>query len=379
MTKYYDVATTSTARRTLVAPRAASPVDWPLLPWARGPLSATVLAALQRTPGTLGSTPPFAQLDPLTDNDFALALYLCYEVHFRSLVDPEWEWDLDLLRFRAGLERHFEERLRDEVGSVAPLLPFDVPTILDDLVREFPGRSLATYLAQEGTLDQFREFCVHRSAHQLRRSDPTDFANSDFLREDTPNTLEGSLTDDSAWGPFPMRSTLFAGTMVALGLDPSLGSYVEILPGVTLATVNFTSMLTLHRRWRAARAGNLVFGGPDSEESFAQLSDALALLGVGPQGRRYFDARLDGNARHGTQRREQWVVRLVRDEPRLARDVLFGVRATMLLEDRLSHHLLKAWARGTTSLVPWMNTGAEPNDDEGFRDSQGWSTRRSTE
>jgi hypothetical protein len=33
---------------------AARESFWPLLPWPRGPLSATVISALKRQPGTLG-------------------------------------------------------------------------------------------------------------------------------------------------------------------------------------------------------------------------------------------------------------------------------------------------------------------------------------
>ena len=78
--------------------------SWPLLPWPRGPLSETVIAALRCSPGTLSSTPPVENIDVLDDDDFALALYLCYELHYRGVTDEGWEWDLDLLHFRADME-----------------------------------------------------------------------------------------------------------------------------------------------------------------------------------------------------------------------------------------------------------------------------------
>jgi hypothetical protein len=42
----------------------------------------------------------------LSDDDLHLALYLCYELHYRGLagVDVGWEWDPALLSFRAQLE-----------------------------------------------------------------------------------------------------------------------------------------------------------------------------------------------------------------------------------------------------------------------------------
>jgi len=37
--------------------------------------------------------------DPLADDDLHLALYCCYELHYRGFdgVDPGWEWDPHLL------------------------------------------------------------------------------------------------------------------------------------------------------------------------------------------------------------------------------------------------------------------------------------------
>ncbi|MHB2029129.1 MAG: hypothetical protein ACYCPT_09970 [Acidimicrobiales bacterium] len=88
----------------------------PLLPWSRGPLSCAVLSALQREPSTLGATPPVSGVDALSDDDFSLALYLCYEVHYRGVGGKNWEWDVDLLTFRTELEQAFERRLRDEIA-----------------------------------------------------------------------------------------------------------------------------------------------------------------------------------------------------------------------------------------------------------------------
>src|SRR5665213_3365344 len=80
--------------RGTVSARAATSMDlrWPLLPWPRGPLSSVVLSTLRRQPGNLGNTPPVTGVDALSDDDFALALYLCYEVHYRGATNYNWEW-----------------------------------------------------------------------------------------------------------------------------------------------------------------------------------------------------------------------------------------------------------------------------------------------
>src|SRR5215218_7650057 len=84
-------------------------------PCPRGPLSAAVLAALSTTPGALSAAdlPAIEVADPLADDDFQLALYCCYELHYRGVdgVDERWEWDPGLLAVRARLEDVFERAL----------------------------------------------------------------------------------------------------------------------------------------------------------------------------------------------------------------------------------------------------------------------------
>jgi hypothetical protein len=54
------------------------------LPSPRGPLSAHLLEQLRRGPGSLSPLPPLTGVDdPMVDDDLNLALYLCYELHYR--------------------------------------------------------------------------------------------------------------------------------------------------------------------------------------------------------------------------------------------------------------------------------------------------------
>jgi hypothetical protein len=78
-----------------------------------------VLGALRRSPGSLGQTPHVLPVDALSDDDLHLALYLCYELHYRGLAgaDADWEWDPALLSFRAQLESAFLDRLVEEVWT----------------------------------------------------------------------------------------------------------------------------------------------------------------------------------------------------------------------------------------------------------------------
>src|SRR5215213_10329751 len=91
------------------------------LPSLRGPATEFLFDRLTGKPGLLGAAP--APIDePLAGEDFALALYVLYELHYRGFeeVDDDWEWEPSLLAFRARLERSFERRLREQLPGATP-------------------------------------------------------------------------------------------------------------------------------------------------------------------------------------------------------------------------------------------------------------------
>src|SRR3954454_17110537 len=105
----------------------------PVVPAPRGPLSGTLLDALRDAHGTLpaallAAVP--ADADPLADDDLHLALYCCYELHYRGFdgVDERWEWDPGLLALRARLEAAFDAGVRDALRGWTPP-PADATTM----------------------------------------------------------------------------------------------------------------------------------------------------------------------------------------------------------------------------------------------------------
>ena len=74
----------------------------PALPRAQGPLSAAVCDLLA---GRTTAVPAvaLADCDPY-DLDLQLALYTCYELHYRGFAEAtaDWEWNPELLRLRGG-------------------------------------------------------------------------------------------------------------------------------------------------------------------------------------------------------------------------------------------------------------------------------------
>jgi hypothetical protein len=281
-----------------------------------------------------------------------MALYLCYEVHYRGVTDSNWEWDLGLLKFRAELERAFEHRLRDAVKPVMSYSPFEVASALDEVIRAPSGPSLSTYLLQTGTLNQFREFCIHRSAYQLKEADPHTFGIPRLTGEAKAAMVEIQYDEYGSGEAAAMHSTLFGNTMRALDLDSKYGSYIGVLPGVTLTTVNLVSMFALHRRWRAALVGHLAVFEMTSVEPMGRYSQALERLGIDSEGRRFYDVHVTADKRHGLIARDRMVAGLVHAEPELAPDLLFGAAALLMLEQRFSTYLLDAWADNCSSLVP---------------------------
>jgi hypothetical protein len=90
----------------------------PALPQAKGPLSVAIIDALSGRASDVTAF-PVADSDPY-GLDLQLALYVCYELHYRGFagVAPDSEWDPDLLRLRRQLEERFIRAVRDEVGEI---------------------------------------------------------------------------------------------------------------------------------------------------------------------------------------------------------------------------------------------------------------------
>src|SRR3954454_6555369 len=94
----------------------------PSLPPSRGAISTFVLDALRREPHALEPLELSAPADALADDDLQLALYVCYELHYRGFdgIDERWEWEPSLLALRAALEAQFERALEAAVPSLDP-------------------------------------------------------------------------------------------------------------------------------------------------------------------------------------------------------------------------------------------------------------------
>ena len=290
--------------------------------------------------------------DPLADDDLQLALYICFELHYRSFpnVDPAWEWSPALLSVRALLEAAFLEALEAEVGPSGPVDPKEVGDHLFRIEAADEGVSLSRYLEIETGIAEFREFVVHRSLYQLKESDPHSWAIPRLSGPAKTALLEVQADEYGGGRPERMHSVLFAKTMRALGLDDRENAYLDRVPGVTLATVNLMSALGLRRDRRGAIVGHLAMFEMTSAQPNRRYGNALRRLGFDAEATDFYDEHVEADAVHENIAAYDLAGGLARQEPELAGDIIFGARALLYLEDRLGRHLLGAWKEGESSL-----------------------------
>jgi hypothetical protein len=324
----------------------------PGLPTPRGPISETLLEAFA-VPCHESAWPdlPTAQ-EPLHDEDLHLALYLCYELHYRGLpgVDERWEWEPSLLKLRGRLEQEFESALLEAVPVADTAVEAgDIDLALRAIASE-EGPSLSSFIRSRATLEQFREFMIHRSAYQLKEADPHAWAIPRLSGAPKAALIE-IQTDEYGGGRTEwMHAELFARAMTELGLDSTYGAYLEVIPGVTLATVNLMSLFGLHRRLRGAIVGHLAMFEMTSSIPNRRYGDGLRRLGFDGDATLFFDEHVVADAVHENVAAVDLAGGLVRQDPAVSASILWGARALSLLDARWAEHMLSSWAGPSSSL-----------------------------
>jgi hypothetical protein len=329
----------------------------PSLPTPRGPLTEALLAALRRPVHALGPLPAVAAGgDPLAGEDLQLALYCCYELHYRGLpgVDDAWEWEPSLLALRRELEERFEAGLEALTGAPSPserVAPEEVDIALRAIAEADDGPSLSKYLEREGTLAQLHEFLVHRSAYQLKEADPHAWAIPRLSGPPKAALVEIEADEFGGGRADRVHAVLFARAMEAVGLDARYGAYIDHVPALTLATVNLMSLLGLHRRRRGAIVGHLALFEMTSSLPNRRYGNAVRRLGFESEAATaFFDEHVEADAVHEAVASVDLAGGLVRQEPALAGDLLWGARTLAAIEARWAGELLAAWEAGRSSL-----------------------------
>lgn len=338
----------------------------PPLPNPCGELTAALFAYFDGSSGPRGAsettdvkhstfeclpTPSPSGSDMLDDDDRQLALYCCYELSYRGFagVSDELEWNPAVLALRAQLEAELTYAICADLKQRPPV-PHEPREALQHLATTPLGPSLSRYLVGLGTIDQLAEFCIHRSAYQLKEADPHTWALPRLSGAAKAAMVEIQSDEYGGGSVESMHAQLFAQTLDALSLDSRYGVYLDRLPAPTLATVNLVTMFGLHRRWRGALVGHLALFEMSSVGSMQRYAETFDRFNLPVAGRRFFDVHVEVDPRHEDVALNDMVADLLATEPELADDVVFGAAALAAVEARFTQHLLDSWDAGRPSL-----------------------------
>jgi hypothetical protein len=327
------------------------PDRWePPLPTSRGPITERLFNALAGSPGALESISSI-EGDPLSDDDLHLALYACYEIHYRGFsgVDARWEWNPALLNLRRQLEEVFEWGLRERFSGAAHPSSSDVKRKLNQIAGQ-PGPSLSKYLRDKASLAEFRDYIIHRSAYRLKEGDPHSWVIPRLEGKAKAALVEIEFDEYGCGRAERIHAVLFRVTMDAMGIDSRYGAYLDFIPGVTLATSNLMSMFGLHRRLRGAAVGHLVIAEMTSALSNKFQAEGLRRLGYGADATGFFDEHVIADSVHDMVALHELAGGLLEQDPSLGEDILFGASAGAGLDAAFAQYMLDSWSRKRPSL-----------------------------
>ncbi len=268
----------------------------------------------------------------------------CYELHYRGFdeVSDDWEWDPALLRLRAGLERRHLGALRDLVGPSA-VTDEPIDRQLTALIAADDGPSLSSFMAKQGTLEQWREYLTLRSVYHLKEADPHTFAIPRLSGRAKAAMVEIQADEYGGGAVERMHSELFAGLLRSLDLDATYGALWNDAPAAAFASVNTMSLFGLHRRWRGAALGHLAAVEMTSSEPSRRYSAGLRRLGFDEHVTVFYDEHVEADAVHEQIASVDMCGSLVAEQPDLASDVLFGAACSLAMDGVAADHLLGAW------------------------------------
>jgi Iron-containing redox enzyme len=332
--------------------RASLTVE-PALPTAHGPLSMAVRCALAGPPSRdhlSRSSTSVRESEPY-GLDLQLALSMCYELHYRGFagVDPSWEWSPDLLQLRAELERAFLAGVRRDVGAIEPDHTSTVEMEAIS-IESVDGSGPSYHLRDSGTWQQMREYFVQRSLYHLKEGDPHAWAIPRLTGGAKAAFVAIEFDEYGAGQGSRMHQQLFADLLAAADLDSTYLGYLDAVPAEALAAVNLMSLFGLHRGLRGAAIGHFASTEITSPPGSRRMVEALQRMDAPPACIAFYREHVEADAVHEQVVRLDVVGDLVSREPKLDRDVVFGIRAHAVVEDRLADAIMTSWKQGKTSL-----------------------------
>jgi hypothetical protein len=333
------------------------PLENPMmLPVPRGPVSASIVHALCRRDPSLLLSPGVGEVDPVTDDDLQLGLWICYELHYQGFADADatWEWQPELIAVRRALEERLLESLRREVSI--PQAGSAMAISLRQLVDADDGPSVSRYIERSATAEQLLELVIQRSIYQLKEADPHTWAIPRLTGPVKAALIEIQMDEYGGGDLGRMHSELYRTLMRGLELNDEHGAYINSASAVALAISNVMSMFGLRRDLRGALVGHLAAYEMTSSAPCRRYAVGLRRLGASDATCQFYDAHITADALHEQLAAHDLCEGLAKAEPLLAVDILFGAATSLYIDRRFAEHILGRWSALESSL--YLNRSA---------------------
>ena len=324
----------------------------PALPRAVGPLSSTILDTVRRGRPALHVRPidvPVCDADPY-GLDLQLALYVCYELHYRGFAGS----------IRGGNGIRLSSICAD-ASRTRFWAPFAATSAKStsmtmrrgdggDFVEPVDGDGRLITCATTAPGSRCRSTsCIVRCITS-RRVILTPGRSPASTGQAKAAFVAVEYDEYGAGRGDQVHQHLFAELMDAAGLDATYLGYLDDVPADALASVNLMSLFGLHRELRGAAIGHFASTEITSSPGSRRLVDALQRMDAPQPCVAFYAEHIVADAVHEQVVRTDVVGDLVVREPHLEADVVFGIRARDLVEDRLADHLMACWTAGRSSL-----------------------------
>ncbi len=110
------------------------------------------------------------------------------------------------------------------------------------------------------------------------------------------------------------------------------------------------SMLGLRRSLRGCAGGPVRGRGADLLAGLGTAGPGCRAAGLGPATVGFYAEHVEADAAHEQVVRHGIIAPLVAGDPSMAADVVFGMQAALLLDERLSERIMSCWSEDRSAL-----------------------------
>ncbi|NMD54629.1 MULTISPECIES: iron-containing redox enzyme family protein [Tsukamurella] len=318
------------------------------LPSARGTISQWVINALESGDPASASAPDMTGVDAWSD-DAQLALFICQEMHYRGWrgIDPALEWDPSIIAARVALENVLLAAVDRELEPHSTAV--SAADALEGLARDSLRAGGAVERlrgAADGT--RFRDYFAARSLYHLKEADPHAWVIPRLAPASKAPFVAVEFDEYGAGRGEDVHQCLYADLLEAMGMDHGYLDYLDRAPAAAIAPVTLMSAFGLRRAEMGAAIGHFAATEVTSPPGSARMVAALERIGAPEPAIRFYREHVEADAVHELVMRHDVVGAMIAADPCSERDIVRGIAAWRLAEDRLDDALLTAWRDGKT-------------------------------